>query len=149
MKLAIEAAKKGVKGGQTPFGAVIVRKGKVIAAEHNDVWKDVDSTEHAEIVTIRKACKKLNKVDLSDCELYSTCEPCPMCFSAAVWARIPVIIYGARISDAARYGFNEINISDYVMKKMGKIKVKLVKDFMRKECLEVFKLWKKLGGKSY
>ncbi len=149
MKLAIEIAKKGVKRGQTPFGCVIVKDNKVIATGHNEVWKHTDITAHAEIVAIRKACKKLKQIHLTGCELYSTVEPCPMCYSAMHWARIPTIIYGASIKDAKQYGFNEMKISNTMLKKLTNSKVKIVKGYMKEDCLKLFKLWKKMSGRSY
>src|SRR6266516_4264518 len=90
MWLAIEKAKEGIARGQTPFGACITR--------------------HGEVVAIRQACKTLGTIDLSGCVIYSTCEPCPMCFSACHWARISTIVYGARIEDARASGFHELPI---------------------------------------
>ena len=100
MRLAINKAKQGIKQGQTPFGACISKDGEVISCVHNIVWESLDITAHAEISAIREACKKLNTVDLSGCVIYSTCEPCPMCFSACHWAKISKIVYGAQIEDA-------------------------------------------------
>jgi tRNA(Arg) A34 adenosine deaminase TadA len=149
MLLAIAKAREGIRKGQTPFGACIVRKGKVVACAHNRVWTDSDITAHAEIVALRKACKKLGKLDLSDCVIYSTLEPCPMCFSAIHWARIPFIVYGASIADAKRGGFNELEISNEKMKKSGGLKVKLAKGFMKKECVALFREWHAHNGKPY
>ncbi len=112
MRLAIEEAKKGIKEGQAPVGACIVKDEQIVCCAHNTVWKDMDITAHAEINALRETCKKLHMIDLSDCEIYSTCEPCPMCFSACHWARISKIVYGARIEDAKQAGFNEIKISN-------------------------------------
>ncbi|GMI84985.1 guanosine deaminase [Hibiscus trionum] len=104
---AIEEAYKGVecKHGK-PFGAVIVRNDEVVVSCHNMVSINTDPTAHAEITAIREACKKLNKVDLSDCEIYASCEPCPMCFGAIHLSRIKKVVYGARAEAAVAVGFN-------------------------------------------
>ena len=141
MRLAIEKAKEGVKEGGSPFGACIVKDGKVVTCVHNVVWQTTDSTAHAEVNAIRQACKKLNTIDLSGCTIYSTTEPCPMCFSACHWAMISKIVYGARIEDAKKAGFNELAISDSVMKKLGKSPVEIIGDFLRGENQELFKIW--------
>ena len=144
MKLAIDKAKEGIKFGQSPFGACIVRRGKVISLNHNTVWKDADIAAHAEINAIRKACKKLNTIDLSNCVIYSTCEPCPMCFSAIHWAKISKIVYGSKINDAKKTGFSELQISNKLMKKLGKSKVKIiVAGVLFEESAELFRIWKK------
>ncbi|MFA6379350.1 MAG: nucleoside deaminase [Candidatus Omnitrophota bacterium] len=143
MFLAMKKAREGISKGQTPFGACIVKKGKVVILAHNVVWKTTDITAHAEINAIRLACKKLKTIDLSGCTIYSTCEPCPMCFSACHWARIDKIVYGATICDAKRYGFNELDISNDVMKRSGKSPVKVIKNVARKENIELFDLWKR------
>ncbi len=149
MRLAIAKTKEGIKQGQTPFGACIVKNGKFIVCEHNVVWKTTDSTAHAEVNAIRQACKKLKTIDLSGCVIYSTTEPCPMCYSAIHWARIKKIFYGASIADAKKAGFNELAISDSTMKKIGKDKIKIESGLLRKECVELFGLWKKSRGKAY
>ncbi|MBX7148281.1 nucleoside deaminase [bacterium] len=141
MKKAIFAAKTGFKKGQSPFGAVIVKNGKIIVATHNHVWKNGDATAHAEVTAIRLACKKLKTIDLSDCIIYSTTEPCPMCFAAIHWARIGTIVYGATIADAARAGFNELSVSNRTLNKLGKAKMKIKSGVLRKEAVELFKVW--------
>lgn len=145
MHLAIKKAKQGILEGQTPFGCCIVRNGNVVALAHNQVWKTTDSTAHAEIVALRQACKKLKTVDLSGCILYSTCEPCPMCFAASHWARISKVVYGAKITDAKKAGFSELMITATMMKKLGKSKVVVEKNVSVKECKELFIFWKKTG----
>ncbi|MFA5246777.1 MAG: nucleoside deaminase [Candidatus Micrarchaeia archaeon] len=150
MRLAIKKTREGIKSGQAPFGACIVRKGKVVVCRHNSVLKNTDITDHAEINAISSACKKLGKIDLSDCVIYSTTEPCPMCVSACHWARIPKIVYGARISDSAKFGFDEWPIPDAKMVELGKTHVELKKDFLRKECLNLFAEWaKKKESRAY
>ena len=142
MRSAIQTARKGIRKGQTPFGACIVRRGKMIASAHNAVWKTTDITAHAEIQALRTACRKLGAIDLSGCVIYSTCEPCPMCFAACHWARISKIIYGASIADARRAGFNELCISNSLLKRKGRSTVKICGGFMRRENAALFRLWK-------
>ena len=151
MQSAIKKAKEGVEAGQAPFGACIVKPqgDAIISCEHNVVWSTTDSTAHAEITAIRAACKTLNTIDLSGCVLYSTCEPCPMCFAAAHWAKISKIIYGARIEDARDAGFSELEISNETLKQLSKSHVVLEKDFLRDEAIELFSFWKQISGKSY
>ncbi|MBO7283577.1 MAG: nucleoside deaminase [Bacteroidales bacterium] len=108
MSRAIELAAENagsVTGG--PFGAVIVKDGEIVAAQSNKVTVDIDPTAHAEVNAIREACKVLGTFDLSGCILYSSCEPCPMCLSAAYWAHIDKIYYAADRYDAAKVGFDD------------------------------------------
>ncbi|MFA5039120.1 MAG: nucleoside deaminase [Candidatus Omnitrophota bacterium] len=142
MRLAIAKAVEGVEAGQTPFGACIVKGENIIALEHNQVWRNTDITAHAEICAVRAACEKLKTVDLSGCVIYSTCEPCPMCFAACHWANISAIVCGGRIADARKLGFDELTVSNTLMKVLGRSPVRVRKDFLRQECLEVFSLWK-------
>lgn len=142
MRLAIKKAWEGVRRGQTPFGACLVKNGKVVSCVHNRVWKTMDITAHAEIQAIREACLRLRTIDLSGSVIYSTCEPCPMCFSACHWARISKIIYGTRIQDARTIGFNELAIPSRKMAACGKSPVRIVGNFMRRENLALFKTWR-------
>lgn len=147
MQLAIKEARKNFKflsGG--PFGACIVRKGRVIAAARNTVLKK-DATCHAEINAIRKASRKLGAYDLSGCVIYSTTEPCPMCFSAIHWAGIKKIIYGTKTSDAKKAGFNELNIPDSKLVSLGKSKIRLTGSVLVNECRCLLKEWLKLENK--
>ncbi len=141
MRLAIEKAKEGIRKGQTPFGACIVKDSDVVSCAHNTVWRGNDVTSHAEINAIRMACKKLNTVDLSGCVIYTTTEPCPMCFGACHWARISRIVHGSSIEDSKQYGFNELVITNKEMKSLGKTGVELVGGFDRDECLQLFRTW--------
>jgi len=141
MRAAIEVAIEGVEEGQTPFGALIAREGELIVSSHNLVWSATDITAHAEVVAIREACRRLGAISLAGCEIYSTCEPCPMCFAACHWAALDRIVFGTRIEDARHYGFRELTISNREMKRMGGSKIELVEDFLREECLEPFRLW--------
>lgn len=142
MQIAIIEATKGIlnrDGG--PFGAVIVKDGVVIARGHNRVVSTHDPTAHAEIVVIREASALLQRFDLSDCELYTTCEPCPMCYSAAHWAKIKKLYYGATRQDAADIGFDdqylyEVLANDHVDEKMSE------EQLARDSCLEVFRIYK-------
>ena len=114
MRTAEKEAFRGMrKGDGGPFGAVIVKNGKVIAKAHNMVIGTNDPTAHAEITAIRKATKKLKCFNLSDCEIYSSCEPCPMCLSAIHWANIGVVHYNSTRKDAAAIGFDDEHI--YIM----------------------------------
>lgn len=141
MRRALRKAEEGVRKGQTPFGSCVVRGGGVVAAAHNTVWKTGDPTAHAEINAIRRAARALKSIDLSGCVLYSTCEPCPMCFAAIHWARLDAVVFGARIADARRLGFNELAVPDRTLKRLGRSPVSLVEDFLRDECLELFRSW--------
>lgn len=141
MQQAITKAKEGITAGQSPFGACIVKDKTILCCAHNIVWQSTDITAHAEINAIRIACNKLNFIDLSGCTMYTTCEPCPMCFSAAHWARIDRIVFGSRVADAQKYGFNELTISNQQMQQLGKSTIKITGDFLREENLELFTLW--------
>ncbi len=148
MLLAIKEAAKNLKepyGG--PFGACIVKGGKVIAVARNTVLKN-DASCHAEINAIRSASRKLKTFDLSGCEIYSTTEPCPMCFSAIHWARIGKIIFGTTTKDAKKIGFNELMITDKRLRSLGNSKVKIAEGFMRKECLELFRRFDAIPDKE-
>ncbi len=142
MRLAMRKALAGIKKGQAPFGAVIVKQGQVLACAHNTGWGATDSTAHAEINAIRAACRRLKSIDLSGCVIYSTCEPCPMCLSACHWARIKRIVFGCRIQDAAQAGFNELKISSARLKKLGRAGFVIRGDLLRTECSRLFHLWK-------
>ena len=107
MKRAIQLAKDGVENNGGPFGAVVVKDGKVIAESYNQVTLSNDPTAHAEVLAIRKACHALDTFDLSDCDIYSSCEPCPMCLGAMYWARINKLYYSATREDAERAGFDD------------------------------------------
>jgi tRNA(Arg) A34 adenosine deaminase TadA len=125
-----------------PFGACVVKDGRVVAVARNTVLRD-DATCHAEVNAIRRASKKLGTFDLSGCEIYSTTEPCPMCFGAIHWARIGTVFYGTGIKDAARAGFNELRVSNAQMKTLGRSRIVLVPGVLRSECLDLFEAWRK------
>ena len=138
MRLAVAKALEGVDDGQTPFGACIVKGDRILALEHNVVGSTTDITAHAEVHAIRVACQNLGTIDLTGAEIYSTCEPCPMCFTACHWARLDRIIFGASISDAKRFGFNELTVSNEDLKRLGGSSVEIVPNFLTEECLGVF-----------
>jgi tRNA(Arg) A34 adenosine deaminase TadA len=147
MSLAIRAARRNLAsldGG--PFGACIVKNGKVVAVGRNTVLTE-DASCHAEINAIRNASKKIRTYDLSGCIIYSTTEPCPMCFSAIHWARIAAIVFGTGIRDARKIGFHELCISARNMKKMGKSPISITSGFMLEECRLLFHDWEKLSDK--
>ncbi len=135
LKQAVQEGLKGVKSGAGgPFGAVMVKDGKVIAKAHNMVLKTKDPTAHAEINVIRKASKRLKTFDLSSCDLYSVSEPCSMCMSAIHWTRIRKVYYGCKRKDARKIGFRDESIDRAIDKARGK-------SIDRKECLELFRVW--------
>jgi tRNA(Arg) A34 adenosine deaminase TadA len=147
MRLAIREARKNIKylnGG--PFGACIVKNGKVLVVARNKVLCS-DATCHAEVNAIKIACRKLKTFDLKGAVIYSTTEPCPMCFSAIHWARINCVVYGTGIEDAAEAGFNELKISAKKLNQLGKAKIKLVGGFLYEECKRLFIDWAKLPAK--
>lgn len=148
MKHAVLKARAGVCRGQTPFGACIVRKREILSCAHNGVWEGTDITAHAEIQAIRQACRKLKRIHLEDCVIYSTCEPCPMCFSACHWAKIPRIVYGVKMNDARALGFSELVISNDRMKSLGRSPIKIRSGVLRKENLALMQFWSEREGKK-
>ena len=149
MKIAKENADKGIsKNEGGPFGAVIVDKnGNIISNGNNKVLLEKDPTAHAEITAIREACRKLNTHDLSDYILYTSCEPCPMCLSAIIWADVKEVYDGCTKEDAAEIGFRDEVIYDFIK---GKDKTLLnLKQIDREECIKTFEEYKKNGGEIY
>ena len=117
MKVAMDLSEKNLKtnvGG--PFGACVVKDGKIIGRGSNHVLSNNDPTAHAEIVAIRDACKNINSYDLSNCELYTSCYPCPMCLSAIIWSNIKKVYYGNTKEDAAQIGFRDDYIYEFIKK---------------------------------
>ncbi len=141
MRLAIETMRAGVNAGQSPFGACVVRGETVLSHEHNGVWAATDITAHAEVTAIRSACRTLGSIRLAGATMYSTCEPCPMCFSACHWARVERVVFGARIADAQRCGFNELQISAETMRRLGESPIELVGECLRSEVLVQMDDW--------
>lgn len=149
MKMALEACRQGVAAGQSPFGACIVRDGQVLACTHNQVWRHTDPTAHAEVTAIRQACAATRQVHLSGATIYSTTEPCPMCFCAIHWARIERIVYAARIADAQEFGFHELPVSNTTLKDLGQLTVELQPDYLRDEALAIYRQWRAHQGRAY
>jgi tRNA(Arg) A34 adenosine deaminase TadA len=145
MRRAIETTRAGIAAGQSPFGAVIVKGGAVVAATHNTLWRDTDPTAHAEVNCVRAAAKALGTVDLSGSTLYSTCEPCPMCLAAIHWAKIDRVVFGATIDDAASAGFNELHVAAVDLARMGGSRLEVESGLLREECAALFDEWKKAG----
>jgi guanine deaminase len=141
MRVALELCHRGVEFGQSPFGSCIVCNGEVIAAAHNRVWANTDPTAHAEVVTLREAAEARGGISFADCTIYSTTEPCPMCFGAIHWARITRIVYGASVQDAKDYGFNELQISNQTLKEISGSKVELIGGVLREEVLDEYRNW--------
>ncbi len=146
MVKAIELSIKSVDSGTGPFGAVIVKDNKIISEGFNTVTLSNDPTSHAEIVAIRKACKILNNFSLKGCELYSTCEPCPMCLSAIYWARIEKIYYANTRKDAQKIDFDDSLIYSEFKKNIDKRKIPMIQ-MMRNEAIKAFELWDKKADK--
>ena len=148
MKLAIQEAKEGITNGEGgPFGSVIIKDGKVVGKGHNQVVLLNDPTCHGEMQAIRNACKNLGTFDLSDCILYTTGEPCPMCLAACMWANIKKVYYGCTISDNAYIGFRDEKFDDLMG---GREKVK---DYLecidRDACLKLFEEYLTLERTEY
>jgi tRNA(Arg) A34 adenosine deaminase TadA len=142
MLIAIAAAKRGIMAGQTPFGAVIVRDGSVLAEAHNTVWADGDPTAHAEMNAIRQAAAATGSIDLSGCTAYTTCEPCPMCLAALHWAKLERVVYGATIADAAAAGFSELTIPAAELASRGGSSLRVEQGPLVQDCRNLFELWR-------
>lgn len=146
MQRAIELSIYSVRNGGGPFGAVIAREGEIIAEGSNGVTIYNDPTAHAEVTAIRKACEKLGTFELKGCEIYTSCEPCPMCLGAIYWAHLDKIYYANDRKDAADIGFDddfiyqEIEVKPQYRKKPSEI-------LMREEGLEAFRIWNKKTDK--
>tara|TARA_B100000749_G_scaffold271077_1_gene251530 strand:- start:384 stop:833 length:450 start_codon:yes stop_codon:yes gene_type:complete len=146
MLRAIALSIESVKTGGGPFGSVIVKDDKIISEGFNKVTSTNDPTAHGEIVAIRDACKKLNNFNLKGNELYSTCEPCPMCLSAIYWARIDKIYYANTREDARKIDFDDSLIYSEFKKNINERKIPMIQ-MMRNEALKAFELWDKKTDK--
>ena len=142
MKRAIELSVESINKGGGPFGCIIVKDDKIIAEGSNKVTLNNDPTAHGEIVAMRDACKKLNNFTLNGCELYSSCEPCPMCLSAIYWARITKIYFANTREDAQKIDFDDSLIYSEFKKNINERKIPMIQ-MMRNEALRAFELWDK------
>ncbi len=141
MREAIRLAADGMQAGQGgPFGCVIVRDGRVVGRGHNRVTSANDPTAHAEVVAIRDACAQLRTFQLTDCALYTSCEPCPMCLSAIYWARIPEVYFANTRQDAADIGFDDDFIYRQIPLPLERRAVRM-RPLLREEGLATFKAW--------
>ena len=146
MRLAVEKSLESVKNGGGPFGAVVVKDGEVVAVASNSVTLDNDPTAHAEVNAIRMACKKLGTFDLSGCEIYASCEPCPMCLASIYWARIGKLYYANTKADADKIGFSDNFIYEEFAKPESERSIKVVK-MLRNEALKAFENWEQKEDK--
>jgi len=141
MLSAIKKAEENfMSGNGGPFGAVVVRDGEIIAVAGNCVTSTNDPTAHAEVVAIREACKKLGTFDLSGCEIYASCEPCPMCLSAVMWARIGKLYYAADRADASHAGFDDELFYSELALSADQRKLKPIQ-LLQEEAVKVFDKW--------
>ena len=146
MERAIELSIESVKKNGGPFSSIVTKNNKIIAEGSNKVTSTNDPTAHGEIVAIRDACKKLNTFNLSGCELYSSCEPCPMCLSAIYWSRIDKIYYANTRDDARKIDFDDSLIYSEIKKNIDERKIPMTQ-MMRDEALKAFELWDKKTDK--
>lgn len=147
MREAIRLADESVERGGGPFGAVIVKDGKIVAGSANSVTIDLDPTAHAEVNTIRKACRQLGTFDLSGCVIYTSCEPCPMCLGAIYWARLDRIYYANNRKDAADIDFADNFIYEELDKTLDNRTVPII-PLLRDEALHTFRQWTEKEDKT-
>ena len=150
MREAIIESEKNLKTGDGgPFGAVIVRNGKIIGRGHNEVIKNSDPTCHGEIQAIRDACKYLQTYDLAGCELYTSAMPCPMCLGAIIWANIKIVYYGNSAQDTAQIGFRDDFIYRFIEGKYHNKEVLQLKQLLREEAINAFKKYQEQSMTIY
>ncbi len=148
MEAAIARSLQGMRNGSGgPFGALVAKGGKIIACSNNEVLASNDPTAHAEVVAIREACRKLGTFQLDGCELYTSCEPCPMCLAAAYWARVDRIVYANSRADAEAIGFGDDFIYRELAAKISERRLLTVR-FLAKQAQPAFKEWRTLPGKK-
>jgi tRNA(Arg) A34 adenosine deaminase TadA len=146
MARAIELSLENVHSGGGPFGAVIVSNGKIIAEGVNRVTSANDPTAHAEIVAIRAACARLGAFELQGCEIYASCEPCPMCLGAIYWARLARIYFAGDAADASKAGFDDSLIYREIARPNTDRAIPMIQ-MMREEALAAFRAWEANPGK--
>jgi len=146
MKEAIKLSVENVEKGGGPFGAVIVKDGEIVARGANRVTSSNDPTAHAEVTAIREAARVLNTFNLKGCEIYTSCEPCPMCLAAIYWARIDRIYFGNTKTDAKNIGFDDSFIYEEIEKPINKRTIQTTQ-LLRDEALQAFRKWDELEGK--
>ncbi|MEO8819960.1 MAG: nucleoside deaminase [Ginsengibacter sp.] len=148
MNEAILLSETGVENGEGgPFGCVIVRENEIVGRGNNKVLSTNDPTAHAEIIAIREACKNLQTHQLEDCEIFTSCEPCPMCLGAIYWARPKIIYYANTRKDAAEIGFDDSLIYDEINKSLGDRKIPMI-NIGRKKAEKSFKIWQEIKDKK-
>ena len=148
LERAIELSRQGMqKGNGGPFGCVIVKDGEIVGEGVNEVLVKNDPTSHAEVVAIRKACKKLNNFQLTGCDVYTSCEPCPMCMGAIYWARPNRVIYANTKSDAAAVNFDDQFIYDEIEKLPQDRYIQFI-HLPQEQALDVFLEWKNNGDRK-
>ncbi len=147
MRRAIAASLKNIDKGGGPFGAVIVKDGKIVATGTNRVTCNNDPTAHAEVMAIRKAARKLGTFDLAGCEIYTSCEPCPMCLGAIYWAHLDRIYYGNTKTDAANVGFDDSFIYDELDLKIEERKIETLQK-LPEEAIAAFTYWANKADKN-
>jgi guanine deaminase len=148
MREAIRLAREGMNAGNGgPFGCVIVKDGQIIGKGCNMVLKTNDPTAHAEVVAIREACRNLNSFQLEGCEVYTSCEPCPMCLGAIFWARPSRVFFACTKEDAAQAGFDDDFIYQEINVSPGERKIPM-RPILREESLESFRIWKEKVDKT-
>ena len=146
MQRAIALALENVRTGGGPFGAIVVKDGKVLAEAANSVTSTNDPTAHAEMTAIREACKYLGKFHLTGCEMYSSCEPCPMCLGAIYWARLDRVYFASSAADAAKAGFDDSFIYQEIQRPYAQRKIPMIQ-LMREESLAAFRAWEQKPDK--
>lgn len=148
MARAIELSIENVRSGRGgPFAAVVVRNGEIIAEGVNQVTSTNDPTAHAEVIAIREACRKLVCFELKDCELYTTCEPCPMCLGAIYWARPARVYFANTAEDASKIGFDDSLIYREAARPHSQRRIPMI-PLMRQEALRAFRAWEEKGDKT-
>ena len=149
MARAIELSLENVRSGSGgPFGAVVVKDHVIVAEGVNRVTATNDPTAHAEVLAIRQACRQLGSFELRGCDLYSSCEPCPMCLGAIYWARIDKIYFGNLAEDAAKIGFDDSAIYAEITQPHAKREIPMI-PMMRQEALAAFRAWEEHPGKIH